>query len=156
MSKIFNTPIEIGIRIVYILSFIYPKKIDLYTLPYLDYALIYSEDFNGPKSLHTLLPLRGGEYLSRISIIEKALMLMKKRGFIQIELSDNGLLYYAGENAHSITDLINCSYANELKEKCIWLKSYLEDYNLEQLKDYFKKNGLNWGAQLLTNKQELL
>ena len=37
----------------YLLMSMYPRKADLQKLVYLDYATIYSADFQGPSSLHT-------------------------------------------------------------------------------------------------------
>ncbi len=73
MSKVFNTPFELGVRMVYLLMALYPRKLDLQRLVYFDYAAIYSADLNGPESLHTPVPLRGGEYTSRREVIEEGL-----------------------------------------------------------------------------------
>lgn len=64
-SEVFNTPFELGLRMVFLLNALHPRKADLQTLMYLDYAVIYTGDLNGPPSLHTPVPLRGAEYISR-------------------------------------------------------------------------------------------
>lgn len=47
MSDIFNTSLELGVRMVYLLGALYPRGADIHKLAYLDYAVIYSSDFGG-------------------------------------------------------------------------------------------------------------
>ena len=48
--NVFNSPLEIGFRILYILNGIYPIQIDINRLVIYDYFLLNSGDFpNGPK-----------------------------------------------------------------------------------------------------------
>ena len=148
-KSIFNSPFELGVRMVFLLLEIYPKKLDLHTLSYLDYALIYSGDLDGPDSLHTPVPLRGGEYLSRQQIIEQGLHLMSHRGFVGICYSKNGITYYAGDNASSLIGLMGGAYSRELRKRGKWVSKYLSNHTAKDLDDIFNKNGLTWGAHLL-------
>ena len=91
MSEVFNTPFELGVRMVYLLMALYPRKVDLQRLVYFDYAAIYSADLDGPASLHTPVPLRGGEYTSRREVIEEGLYLMAQRSFVDVEASLSGI-----------------------------------------------------------------
>ena len=88
MNEVFNTPFELGVRMVYLLMALYPRKVDLQRLVYFDYAAIYSADLNGPESLHTPVPLRGGEYTSRREVIEEGLYLMAQRSFVDVEAGE--------------------------------------------------------------------
>ena len=147
--NIFNSPFELGIRMVFLLLEIYPKKMDLHMLSYLDYALIYSGDLGGPDSLHTPVPLRGGEYLSRKQIIEQGLHLMSHRGFVDICYNKDGITYYAGDNASSLIGLMGGVYSHELRKRGKWVSQYFSNHSAKELEVIFDKNGLTWGAHLL-------
>lgn len=98
MSEVFNTPFELGVRMVYLLMALYPRKSDLQSLVYFDYAAIYSADLGGPESLHTPVPMRGGEYVCRRSIIEEGLYLMATHSLVDVEAGSEGIHYRLGEN----------------------------------------------------------
>lgn len=79
---VFNSPFELGIRMVYLLQALLPYGADLQKLVLLDYAVVYSADLNGPSSLHTPIPFRGSELMSRRELIEQGLYLMSTRGLV--------------------------------------------------------------------------
>jgi hypothetical protein len=154
MNNIFNTPFELGTRMVFLLLEISPQAVSLDRLCYLDYALIYSADLGGPESLHTPVPLRGGEYLSRQQVIEDGLHFMSGRGFINIDANKEGIFYKAGENASAFVGLIGGDYANKLKERSKWVAKFLLEKTYDEMKETFDKGGLSWGAQLLCGNKE--
>lgn len=86
---------------VFLLNALHPRKADLQTLMYLDYAVIYTGDLNGPPSLHTPVPLRGAEYISRREIIEQGLYLMAFRAFVDAMATQEGIKYGIGESGES-------------------------------------------------------
>jgi len=152
-SEIFNTPFELGVRMVYLLHALHPRKADLQRLMYLDYAAIYSEDVGGPKSLHTPVPLRGVEYASRRQVIEDGLYLMIIRSFVDIVLSDTGILYGLGESGSSLVDLVGGEYTSALAERCRWVAAELGDKTDVELEDMFGANGILWRAHFLGSER---
>ncbi|RKG62462.1 threonine transporter RhtB [Corallococcus sp. AB011P] len=152
MSQIpllFNSPFELGLRMVFLLLAAYPRKLDLQRLVYLDYAAIYSEDIGGAPSLHTPVPLRGAEYLSRRELIELGLYLMSTRGFVDVSATEDGIYYSAGENASSLVGLLGGSYSTRLQERCRWVAEKFVDFDGDALSSAFDQRGLYWGAQLV-------
>jgi hypothetical protein len=99
VTRVFNSPFELGFRMVYLLSALRPAGADLQKLILLDYAIVYSGDLGGPESLHTPLPYRGSELLSRRTLIEQGLHLMSSRGLVNARLDDAGITYVAGPAA---------------------------------------------------------
>ena len=150
---LFNSSFELGIRMVFLLREIYPSSYDLHDLCFLDYALIYSEDLGGPPSLHTPVPLRGGEYLTRKQIIEDGLIQMSKRQLIEVILNDSGISYSAGENANVLVELVNGDYSKKLQERASWASNFLDEIGITELKNLFKSKGLTWGAHMITSEQ---
>lgn len=150
MSEVFNTPFELGVRMVYLLMALYPRKVDLQRLVYFDYAAIYSADLNGPESLHTPVPLRGGEYTSRREVIEEGLYLMAQRSFVDVEAGPNGISYQLGENGPALVGLIGGEYSRELNKRCQWVASALGDIDDKALERLFGVRGFLWGAEFVS------
>lgn len=144
----FNSELELGIRMVYLLSSLYPMGADLQKLVLLDYAIIYSSDFNGPENLHTPVPLRAGELFSRRELIQSALYLMSKKGLVTAELDETGFLYFAGENARTLVDSLGSSYALALADRCKWVVQYLGYFDSFSLSEKFNKLGFRWRAEM--------
>ena len=148
-KQLFNSPFELGVRMVYLLLALRPRSVDLQRLVYLDYAAIYSEDLGGPPSLHTPVPLRGAEYLSRRDLIESGLYLMATKGLIDVSAGQHGIQYCAGENAAPLIGMLSGSYASTLWERCQWVARNLGSLPDKDLADNFGNHGLYWGAQLV-------
>lgn len=152
MSEVFNTPFELGIRMVYLLMALYPRKVDLQRLVYFDYAAIYSADLEGPESLHTPVPLRCGEYTSRREVIEAGLYLMAQRSFIDVEAGTNGVSFQLGENGPALVGLIGNEYSRELYKRCKWVASVLGDKDDKALERIFGVRGALWGAEFVSSE----
>ena len=152
MSEVFNTPFELGVRMVHLLMALYPRTVDLQRLVYYDYAAIYSADLGGPESLHTPVPLRGGEYASRRAIIEDGLYLMASRSFVEVTASPLGIMYQLGENGPSLVGLIGGRYSKELVHRCRWVVSTLGEKTDSQLEEIFDTRGVLWGAEFVSGQ----
>lgn len=146
----FNSPFELGIRMVYLLMAVYPRALDLQQLLFLDYATIYSGDLGGPESLHTPVPLRGVEYTTRRSVIEQGLYMMSMRRFIDVHFGDTGIGYQAGENASAILGIIGGNYSKKLKERCDWVAEQLGGKSAVELQKIFAHEGHRWGAEFVS------
>jgi hypothetical protein len=146
----FNSPFELGIRMVFILMAVYPRTLDLQQLLFLDYAAIYSGDLNGPESLHTPVPLRGAEYTTRRTVIEQGLYMMSVRRFIDVKFGNSGIEYQAGENASAIMGIIGGTYSLKLKERCVWVAKNLADKSAVELQKLFTHVGHRWGAEFVS------
>jgi len=147
----FNSPFELGIRMIYILMSVYPRALDLQQLLFLDYAAIYSGDLGGPESLHTPVPLRGAEYTTRRAVIEQGLYIMSMRRFIDVKFGDSGIEYQAGENASAMLGIIGGSYSLKLKERCDWVATKLGDLSAVELQKLFTREGHRWGAEFVSS-----
>lgn len=149
MNSVFNTPFELGIRMVHLLRALHPAKSDLQRLMYLDYAVIYSGDVGGPESLHTPVPLRGAEYTSRRQVIEHGLCLMTIHSFVDVVACEMGILYGLGENGLALIELLGGDYSRKLSNRCEWVASELGDKNDAELENMFGANGVLWRAHFV-------
>ena len=83
-TTVFNSPLEIGLRVLYVLSELYPKGCDLQRLVYYDYILVHSNDVpSGPKSIHPNTPHRTAEILVKRELVKKGLTLMNSKQLIK-------------------------------------------------------------------------
>lgn len=145
---VFNSPFELGIRMVYLLQALSPHGADLQKLVLLDYAIVYSADLRGPSSLHTPIPFRGAELLSRRELIEQGLYLMSTRGLVTANWSADGITYFAGEIARVMTGALTSSYLRELDHRCDWVAKQFGRANSTELTARFAESGHLWGAEL--------
>ncbi|MFH4558974.1 ABC-three component system middle component 2 [Vibrio diabolicus] len=146
-SNVFNTPMEIGMRMVYLLLELYPRKYDVFYLTYLDYAISYSGDLHGPSSLHTPVSKRGGAFLNNSDIVRKSLNKMSQFDFVEISTTDDGIYYSAGENARAVVSSIKTEYSFLLQERCNWVASFVKDKSYEDIRRLFETEGRFWGYE---------
>jgi len=145
---VFNSPFELGIRMVYLLQALLPHGSDLQKLVLLDYAIVYSADLNGPSSLHTPIPFRGAELMSRRELIEQGLYLMSTRGLVTATWDTDGITYFAGEVARTMTGALTSSYLRELEQRCAWAAERYGQADSTALTAQFAASGHLWGAEL--------
>jgi hypothetical protein len=145
---VFNSPFELGIRMVYLLQALTPSGADLQKLVLLDYAIVYSADLSGPSSLHTPIPFRGAELMSRRELIEQGLYLMSTRGLVTATWSEDGITYFAGEVARSMTTALTSGYLRELERCCEWVAEQYGKADSNELTAQFAARGHLWGAEL--------
>lgn len=138
---------------VFLLLALHPRKADLQRLVYLDYAAIYSADLGGPQSLHTPVPLRGAEYLSRRELIEEGLYLMVMRGLVDVAATETGIEFCAGENSTSLVGLIDGPYAKALLERSYWAANRFSGVTDQEMEAIFGSLGALWGAQFVGPEQ---
>lgn len=149
MNDVFNTPLELGVRMVYLLGALYPKGANIQKLVYLDYAVIYSSDLGGPNSLHTLVPFRGGEFINKKEVLEESIFLMLNHSIIDVVIDKEGINYYIGDNGFSLISAMNNTYSNKLYKSCQWVTKEFGSYSEEELRNIFFKEGISWGANFL-------
>ena len=143
-----------GVRMVYLLLSLYPRSIDLQKLIYLEYATVYSEDLGGPLSLHTPVPMRGGEYICKRDIIEQGLHLMSLRSFIDVTYDSRGILYSVGDNGPALVGLIGGDYSERLIKSCEWVANKFGDFNIDELLSIFDNKSLTWGAEFSSSESK--
>jgi len=143
----FNSPFELGFRMVYMLNSLQPVGADLQKLVLLDYAIVYSDDLGGPPSLHTPVPYRGSEYLSRRDLIAQGLYLMSTRGLIAVTMDETGITYFAGDTARTMVGALTSPYLRELEGRCRWAAATFATVSSQDMTRQFAQQGHLWGAE---------
>ena len=117
-----NSPLEVGIRALVLLSQTFPQRLDVAQLVFLDHAMVHSGDLRGgPDSLHPDLPVGPGELGMRRRLIEQGLLVLMRAGLAEVIVESDGLLYTATEESESFLGIMEAPYLNELKERAAWL-----------------------------------
>lgn len=145
---VFNSPFELGLRMVYLLQALSPRGADLQKLVLLDYAVVYSADLDGPSSLHTPIPFRGAELLSRRELIERGLHLMSTRALVTAAWGADGVTYFAGEAARTLTTSLTSQYMRQLEPRCQWAARIFGSSDSGDLTSQFAASGHLWGAEI--------
>ncbi|QNT98451.1 hypothetical protein HEP81_08225 (plasmid) [Streptomyces griseofuscus] len=119
-----NSPLEVGIRALVLLSETFPRRLDVAQLVYLDHAMLHSGDLTaGPSSLHPDLPVGPGELGMRRRLIEQGLVVLMRAGLADMNATDDGFLYGATEEAASFLNVLEAPYVGLLTERASWLVS---------------------------------
>lgn len=119
--NIFNSDVELATRVALILSSVEGEKFDIDELVLLDYALLYSSEFNGPSNLHPAVPNHLAEIAQRRELLPKSLLFFIKKGLIDVRYDEKGKSFCANENTNSFVSCLNSSYFIKIWERLSWL-----------------------------------
>lgn len=120
MRQLLNSPLEIGIRVVALLTALYPERADLARIILLDHVVLHSSDFAGASSLHPEIPGRVGELGVKRELMREGINIMGMRGLIVRELTTDGIYYRASEDARPFLDSMDATYLGHLRTRCAW------------------------------------
>ncbi len=148
--NVFNSPLEIGFRTLFILNGLAPSEIDLNRLVIYDYFLLNSSDFpNGPKSLHPPIPRRSGQIVIKPLILKDALALMRSKELIDIVFSTEGIKYKSNELTGKFIELQENDYSKRLSEISKWINLQFGDYSDDKLNTLVENNIPKWGNEFI-------
>ncbi|MGL6076776.1 MAG: ABC-three component system middle component 2 [Fimbriiglobus sp.] len=149
-DRLFNTPLECGMRSVALLFAAYPKSCDVQRLVQYDYLIVHSGDVDGgPESIHPATPHRSGELLVRRSLVEAGLDFMACRRVIEKTYSGMGIEYLAGEYAVVFLDALASEYVRQLRERANWVVRTFQAMPDEELNRFMADRWSRWGAEFV-------
>jgi hypothetical protein len=147
-ARLFNTPLECGLRLLFILHACKPHKFDLQRLITYDYLLVHSGDIEeSQSSLHPAVPFRGSEWLVKRDLVKNALDLMFARELIDKKLESTGIFYGASELTSKFIELLKSNYAQNLFNRAQWLADRFGAISDAELELYMTANVGKWGAE---------
>lgn len=116
MNSIFNSPAEVSMRILIILS-ISNKSKDIDTLTAIDFISTYSKDFKiNDYNLHGDNNYNFSGFASRRVLIQKSLSLLLKKHYVKAIDSKNGIEYIIIEEQKKVCEKLNSTYSKKYKE----------------------------------------
>lgn len=149
-DRVFNTPLECGLRSAVLLLAAYPRACDVQRMVQYDYLIVHSGDVDGgPQSIHPATPHRSGELLVRRSLVEAGLEFMTYRKVIERTYTGLGIVYVAGEYAVMFLDALTSVYVQQLRERAGWVVETFQEMPDEELDRYMKERWSQWGAEFV-------
>jgi len=144
----FNGPIEIGLRVLILLTVAYPETFTLDRLVIYDYLLVHSDDVpDGPTALHPRTPYRAGEILVRRGVIQEGILLYQSRGLLRTIYDDNGLCFAATEKSAIFLDAFYLDYVDQLRNRANWLINHFGEMTDSELNGFVSDNRNTWGSE---------
>jgi hypothetical protein len=143
-GKLFNSPLEAGIRAVVVLEKLRPEAADLADMVLLDHVVVHTADIGGPPSLHPDLSDRKGELLVRRRLVERSLDLMRRCHLVDQEITDEGVLYRASDEAAGYIELLETRYSEKLKDCADWVALQLKSLGKAQFKNFVRAQIGDW------------
>jgi hypothetical protein len=146
--RLFNTPVEYGLRSLFILSGIAPKAADLQRLIYFDYLVLHTADIDSEQtSLHPSYPYRSAEILIKRERLRNGLLIMKSRQLISIKFDGGGINYAASPLTQKFLQYLTSDYAKQLKSSVSFVIEKFNTYSDSELDQYMKQNLETWGSE---------
>lgn len=146
--KVFNNEIEVSLRILVILQYIYPKSFDVEMINYYDYFILHTKDIDGVESLHADVPNRFGELAVKRDLIRSSLTLLITKDLVEVKYTDKGIEYIATESTSPFLDTLDESYTIQLNKNIEWVCNKFNNYSYNDIKEYVEQNKNNWGSEI--------
>jgi hypothetical protein len=144
----FNSPVEVGLRTLAILTASHPAAHSLQRLTVLDYLVVHSDDVpDGPPGLHPQTPYRAGELLMRRGVLEQGLLLYQSRGMVERRFEPVGVFYEATDGAAAFLDVFTGRYVDALRDRSAWVTEHFATVADEALFELVDRWIGEWGAE---------
>lgn len=143
-GRLYNSPLEAGIRAVIVLEHLRPVTADLPEMVLFDHVVVHSHDHGGPPSLHTKLPARKGELLVRRRLVERSLQLMRGCHLVAEMHGADGISYRATDEAAAYVELLESPYSEHLKFCASWIRDEVRQHTKDGFKERLRRRIGEW------------
>ncbi len=153
MEKIslFNSPLEIGLRVLFLFKNTDKQNLDIQRLIYYNYLLVHSSDVtNSVESLHPNLPNRSCEILVSRDIILRGLNLLLSKNLICIDYKKTGIKYRKNENTLHFLQYLESDYSKKLDNQSKWVCTNFDSMEDNKLNSFMQQNLGKWGSEFST------
>lgn len=146
--SVYNTPMEVGLRIIIILNELNNMPIDINRLIIYDYFVIHGNDFDSSiESLHPPTPYRSGEIIIKRKIIQEGINLMYSKELLDINYTEKGIYFKANELTPAFLNYLNSTYAEDIKKNSILVINKFNSYSDDKINTFVNDNLSNWGSE---------
>jgi hypothetical protein len=147
MRSPLNSPLEVGVRVLMILTEAYPQRLDVNRLVLLDHGVLHSADLGGPESLHPALPVRVGELGVKRTVIEEGLQVMVRAKLVEMSAGDRGIEFVASDSAYAFVSVLASNYATILHERIEWMFGHFSDLSEDALRTEMRSILSSWAEE---------
>jgi len=149
--KIFNSPEEVGMRVLFILN-VCGKRMSSQRIMYYDYFALHFNDIDDAyESLHPGNPNHSSEIAVRRVAVNNGLNLMISKGLINIKYSKTGIYYQKNQLTTSFAALFQNGYVDQLKKYIETVDETFSSYSDKQIYKYIDKNIGSWAGEFEKN-----
>lgn len=146
-NLIFSSPLELGLRSLFILKALSPTTCSIDKLLYLDYLSIYTKDSQvSMDSLHPEYPMRAVELFARRAAMQDGLLIMASKGLIEIKYEE-GIFYSANINTDWFLNCFTGEYTDSLLKKTNLIAKAFKELTDSEIKDFIDRNIKSWGNE---------
>ena len=147
-TSVFNSPLELGLRALFLLNAMNTNKCDLHRLIIYDYFLIYSSDVqNGPESIHASTPHRSAEMLVKKDKLRLGINLLISKELIKVNFTSKGIVYSATDLTKPFLKFYRGEYSEKLRTNSKWVIDTFLNYTDKKLDKYINSNLDKWGGE---------
>jgi hypothetical protein len=147
-SKVFNTPLEVGLRALIILK-VLDKEADLERLMFFDYLSLNTYDIGGSESIHAPIPNRGVQVYARKDIMQKGITIFLAKELIEFMPTRDGFLYRITKAGVKFLEYFESEYFLQYVDRVMWVALKFPTQTNEQIKDFIKEHLHEWGSEFL-------
>lgn len=114
MTKLFNTPFEVSMRILLALLIAPKKQMSLDMITVIDFLTIYSSDFDiSDYNLHGENIFSFSEFTSKRKVISEAIKELVLKDLVTVIQSEQGFQYKLNNRGKNLCDTFTSDYASE-------------------------------------------
>lgn len=152
VTRLYNTPLEIGIRSLIIL---YTNKapMDVDRLMYFDYLCLHTRDIDGPESLHAPIPNRGVQVYSKRELIRKGISVLVSKELIDVAPDETGFCFQINEAGIKFLSFFQTTYFVELVERAFWVANKFSNLPTPNLRMIIDEKIPHWGSEFTSIEQ---
>ncbi|GAE02572.1 hypothetical protein CBO05C_2262 [Clostridium botulinum B str. Osaka05] len=145
--QIFNSPEEVGVRILFILD-ICQKRMSKQRIMYYDYFSLHLNDLDQTqKSLHPDNPNHSSEIAIKRDLINTGLDLIIAKGLVSVKYSKSGIYYQNNQLTRPFINLFQNTYVEELKMNIATVNEFFLKYSDRQIYKYINGNIGKWTGE---------
>ena len=144
----FNSPVDVGLRLLTVLSTCYPAAYSMDRLVAFDYFVVHTDDLpGGAPSLHPPTPYRSGEIVVRRELIQRGLRLLESRGLTNVVYKTDGIAFRASDRAGAFLDALGAPYTRSLRDAASWVVQTYGESSIDSLQAQIAGGLDEWGAE---------
>lgn len=150
-----NSPLELGLRTLVVLTASFPRGLDVDRLVLMDYCLLHSDDLGGPASVLPSVSTRSGELGIKRSVLEHGIQVMSRAGLVDVVVSSEGLNYRASEAAAPFLRLVRSPFLDRLTRAAEWAVGEFGDLPATGVRGRIRLITSQWSEQLTEVSHEI-
>lgn len=145
--KLYNTPYEVGIRILILLNEC-KDILDLQRIIIYDYLILHYGDVDkNYESLHPSNPFHATELIIKRQLVKEGLDLICKKGLIDIDYSDKGFYYQINKIGENFLQYIESKYSDQIRYYSNLVNKRFGKMTEEELNGYINYNIGKWKGE---------